>query len=269
MLQGIRVAVVIPAYQEERLLPQTLCHLPTWIDEVIVIDDASIDRTSEVAWESAFESMSKSKNMTSFHVLRCQHNGGVGRAITLGYLAAQRLNTEVAVVVGADAQMDPNEMESLLQGIIRGADYVKGERFSHPEVRSRMPWVRYWGNRVLSKMTGYIAGDSSLPDAQCGYTALRLSWLAHIQIEHLYPRYGFPNDLLLRLINAGAKVQHLPVTPIYESECSKLSIPRVVIPLIWLLFRAALRRAALRGAALLIQSGAPPERKRPPIGLKV
>ena len=246
-----RVAVIIPAYQEERLLPQTLRGVPQWVDEIIVIDDASSDRTVEVATAYRVDHLSEMSLLaqkgelswsTRLHILKCSTNGGVGRAITLGYLVALELGADIGVVIGADAQMDPSEMASLVRPIFYNFDYVKGERFSHPEVRQRMPKMRYWGNRALSLCTGLIIGDLSLKDAQCGYTALRLSTLAKIQIASLYPRYGFPNDLLMRLALSKAKMTQVSVTPIYGTEQSKLSIPKVLFPLIGVLLRGLFRR---------------------------
>ncbi|MBM4291369.1 MAG: glycosyltransferase [Deltaproteobacteria bacterium] len=239
MWGGARVAVVIPAYREERLLPTTLRGLPAWVDEVVVVDDASDDGTRAAALACAG---GVGGAHTRLHVLTLPRNGGVGRAILTGYAEAARLGAAVAVVVGADAQMDPGEMGRLLSALDAGADYVKGERFSHPEVRARMPAARYWGGRALSLLTGLVAGLPALTDAQCGYTALRLSLLSALPVDALYPRYGFPNDLLLRLSEAGARVATVPVTPIYGSEVSKLSIPRVILPILWILARGAARR---------------------------
>lgn len=244
MWGGARVAVVIPAFREERLLPTTLRGLPEWVDEVVVVDDASDDGTRAAALACAG---GVGGARTRLHVLTLPHNGGVGRAILTGYVEAARLGAEWAVVVGADAQMDPREMSALLAPLKAGADYVKGERFSHPEVRARMPAARYWGNRALSRLTGLIAGLPHLADAQCGYTALRLSCLSALPLARLYPRYGFPNDLLLRLVEAGARVESVPVTPIYATEVSKLSIPKVILPISWILIRGIGRRLLRRG----------------------
>jgi glycosyltransferase involved in cell wall biosynthesis len=243
MWRGLRVAVVIPAYREERLLPVTLKALPAWVDDVVVVDDASDDATSKVAHA---QRAALSSTNTTLHVERLEVNQGVGRAIVRGYELAAARGAEVAVVVGADAQMCPEEMPRLLEAIALGADYAKGERFSHPEVRARMPKARYWGNRALSLATALIAGLPELRDAQCGYTALRLSRLKELPLSALYPRYGFPNDLLFRLVEAGARVEQVPVSPIYGSEQSKLSIPRVVVPLLWILARGFTRRLLTR-----------------------
>lgn len=245
MWQGLRVAVVIPAYREERLLPVTLQGIPEWVDDVVVVDDASDDATSEVAHAQRNTLASAD---TTLYVERLEVNRGVGHAIVRGYMFAAEKGADVAVVMGADAQMCPKEMPRLLEAISRGADYAKGERFSHPEVRARMPKARYWGNRALSLATALIAGLPELRDAQCGYTALRLSALKGLPLSELYPRYGFPNDLLFRLVEMGARVEQVPVSPIYGSEQSKLSIPRVTLPLLWILTRGLTRRLFTRRA---------------------
>lgn len=230
MYRGLRVVVVIPAHDEATLLPTTLGGLPSFVDAVVVVDDASTDGTGDIACRAGVR------------VVRHRHNQGVGGAIVSGYRVALEGGFDVAVVVGADAQMDPTEMHRLLDPIADDtADYVKGDRLGHPEVRRRMPWVRYAGNHVLSRLTGLVIGRR-LRDSQCGYTAIGRGALARIPLDRLYPRYGFPNDLLARLAEADARIVDRPVSPIYGQERSGLRIPRVVVPISWLLLRALGRR---------------------------
>lgn len=239
-----RVAVIIPAYQEERLLPMTLRGIPSWVDLIIVIDDASTDQTRDVAQAFAQEvNGHRLSNGPQVRVLSLSANQGVGRAIAIGYLEAWGAGADVAIVMGADAQMDPREISSLLDALTSKVAYVKGTRMRHPEVRARMPRIRYAGNKALSILTRWIMGAPWLSDAQCGYTALDLRWLPLISLAHLYPRYGFPNDVLLRLSEAGAIVRQVDVTPIYGDERSKLSIPKVILPLLGVLGRGVMRRA--------------------------
>ena len=95
---------------------------------------------------------------------------GVGRAIVIGYLEAYAAGAELAVVMGADAQMEASEIPDLVSGMCDDVTYVKGDRMQHPQVKVRMPKVRYWGNRCLSVCTGFFTRNLSLSDAQCGYT---------------------------------------------------------------------------------------------------
>lgn len=238
MYRGLRVAVVIPAHNEERLLPVTLRGLPAFVDHVIVVDDASTDATARVA---------RRRGRWSLEVIRHPHNLGVGGAIVTGYRRALALGVDATVVVGADAQMDPQEMPRLLDPLVSGeADYVKGNRLGHPEVWRRMPRVRLLGNLALSWMTQFSSGYKGLRDSQCGYTALGRASLARLPLGDLYPRYGFPNDLLAKLAEVGARVVDRPVTPIYADERSGLRVSRVAWPIFWLLVRSGTRRVVRR-----------------------
>ncbi|MCA9545581.1 MAG: glycosyltransferase family 2 protein, partial [Myxococcales bacterium] len=181
MYQGLTVTVVVPAFNEARLLPRTLAGLPAFVDRVVVVDDASTDGTAAAA--------------TGPKITCVRHgvNQGVGAAIVTGYRHALAHGADVAVVVGADAQMDPAEMPRLLDPLVAGeADYVKGDRLGHPEVARRMPWVRLLGNRALSRLTRWATGYA-VRDSQCGYTAITAGALARLPLASLYPRYGFPN----------------------------------------------------------------------------
>lgn len=241
MYRGLRVAVVIPAHDEARLLPVTLAGLPAFIDHVIVVDDASTDGTAAVA---------RRCGPWQLDVVRHATNQGVGGAIVTGYRHALALAVDAVVVVGADAQMDPAEMPALIDPLVDGlAHYVKGDRLGHPEVRARMPRLRYLGNHALTRLTRLATGYRHMRDSQCGYTALDARVLAALPLDRLYPRYGFPNDLLARLAELSARVVDRPVTPIYATERSGLRIPRVIAPILWLLARATARRLALRYGA--------------------
>ena len=243
MYRGLRVAVVIPAHNEERLLPTTLAGLPDLVDYVVVVDDASDDGTSQVARQSG---------LWELELIRHPKNLGVGGAIVTGYRHALAAKVDAVVVVGADAQMDPTEMSALLDPLVDGeADYVKGNRLAHPEVARRMPWVRLLGNLVLTRLTRWCTGYHGISDSQCGYTALAYATLAQLPLDTLYPRYGFPNDLLAKLASIDARVVDRPVSPIYGDERSGIRVLRVIPPILWLLGRAAwsrLRRAR-RGRA--------------------
>ncbi len=233
MYFGLRVAVVIPAFNEARLLPTTLAGLPRFVDHVLVVDDASTDHTAVTA---------RRHGAYALEVIRHASNQGVGGAIVTGYRRALTLGADVAVVVGADAQMDPAEMAGLLEAVRQGADYAKGDRLGHPELWRRMPWVRLFGNLALTGLTRLSSGYWHIRDAQCGYTAISREALRRLPLDALYPRYGFPNDLLAKLAEVGATVVDCPVTPIYGDETSGIRIPRVVGPIFLLLLRAGVRR---------------------------
>ena len=231
--------MVVPAYCEERLIARTLERVPGYVDHVIVVDDASPDATYKAAERAA-------RRDERIEVLRLGHNRGVGGAIIAGYERARALGAFAAVVMAGDDQMDPDDMPRLLAPLVDGgADYAKGNRLVHPDAQ-QMPSVRRFGTRLLAHLTALAAGLDGLDDAQCGYTALRLDMLDALPMHKIFPRYGYPNDLILRLSECGARIVEVPVRPVYADEVSGLAVHRVVLPISGILLRGAARRAGLR-----------------------
>lgn len=235
MLDDQHIAVVVPAYCEEQLLPKTLATMPPFVDRTIVVDDGSPDHTFLVARREAAD-------REDVEVLRLAYNYGVGRAITAGYRRALDSGADVVAVMAADAQMDPTDLEAVVEPVVAGrADYSKGDRLSHPDV-DRMPLVRRLGTMVLGRITGMVAGRETLSDSQCGYTAISASMLRELPLDELYPDYGYPNDLLVRLGERGARIAEPTVRPVYGDETSGLNIGAVVGPISGILLRGAARR---------------------------
>lgn len=204
----LRVGVVIPAFNESRAIATTVQTLPAFVDAVIVVDDASTDDT--------FERANTPECSSPLYVLRHDVNRGVGAAIGTGYRHALALGLDVAVVMGGDGQMDPSDLPALLDPIADGrADYVKGNRFLHREIWRAMPVTRLAGNIAMSTITKLTSGYRHVFDSQCGYTAIHRRALEQLPIEELWPRYGYPNDLLARLHSVSARVVEVPVKPIY------------------------------------------------------
>ncbi|HEY3593925.1 MAG TPA: glycosyltransferase family 2 protein, partial [Polyangiaceae bacterium] len=202
MLEGLRVAVVVPAYNEERLLAVTLATMPDFVDLVIVVDDASRDGTPNVA-----EALGGRVQLE-----RHAGNRGVGAAIATGYRAAVSAGAGVVAVMAADAQMHPDDLASVALPVARGeVDYVKGNRFAHPDVRRIMPRARRWAGRALSWLTRRAAGLAALSDSQCGYTAISARAIERLDLNRLFPRYGYPNDLLGMLALGGHSIRDVPV----------------------------------------------------------
>ncbi|HBQ12166.1 MAG TPA: glycosyl transferase [Myxococcales bacterium] len=209
MLHGATIAVVVPAHDEARLIARTLASIPTWIDRVIVVDDASRDDTAARAEGFGDPRVS---------VVRHAVNRGVGAAIVTGYRRAFEDGADVAAVMAGDAQMDPADLRAVVEPVARGeADYVKGNRLSHPEALSAMPLHRLVGNHALSALTRLVTG-LDVYDSQCGYTAMHRRVADRVQLQRLWPRYGYPNDLLSRLAVARLRVRDVPVRPVYADE---------------------------------------------------
>jgi len=216
MLGEKRIAVIIPAYNEERLILKAVSSVPSYVDYILAVDDASVDATFERLREVDFRA--------GFECIRHERNLGVGGAIVTGYRRCLQLNADIAVVMAGDAQMDPNDLEPLLTPLLLNkADYSKGDRLSFPGVFKTMPLFRFVGNHILSLLTRYSSGYRQVRDSQCGYTALNKITLDKLDLDNLYLKYGFPNDILAKLHSVGARLAHVKVRPIYGEEVSGIS----------------------------------------------
>jgi glycosyltransferase involved in cell wall biosynthesis len=196
--------------------------MPEFVDRIVVVDDASTDGTC-----AAVERCGDAR----VRLVRRARNGGVGAAIVDGYrafLSGSRAGAACAVMAG-DAQMDPGDLPALLDALDGGAGYVKGNRFASPGTLRVMPLVRLVGNAVLSQLTRAVTGLWHVGDSQCGYTVITREALVGIDLASLYPRYGFPNDLLIKLAKSRVRVAEVPVRAIYADEVSGLN-PLVVGP---------------------------------------
>ena len=237
MLEGARIAVVVPAYNEERLIAKTLATIPSFVDAIVVVDDASHDETAEVA---------RSHGSPRVRVIRHATNRGVGASIVTGYRASLRAGADVIAVMAGDAQMHPDDLRALSLAVSRGeTDYAKGDRMSHPEARRIMPAARFWVGRVLSFLTRRATGLATFSDSQCGYTAISARAIALLDLDDLFPRYGYPNDLVGQLVLSGQRIRDVPVRPVYGDEASGVRFWHVAV-ILGLIVRIAYRRLSRR-----------------------
>lgn len=242
MKHGARVAVVVPALNEACFIARTLRSVPDWVDTIVVVDDASTDGTGEVVLAVADPRV---------RLERHARNRGVGAALVTGYRAAFEARADVAAVMAGDGQMHPDDLEALIAPVLCGeADYVKGNRLDHASVRRDMPVVRRLGNQVLSWLTGLATG-LRVRDSQCGYTALARTAAERLHLPALWPRYGYPNDLLGRVAAAGLRLREVVVRPVYGDERSGIRWWHATLVVPALLMRTALRRVLSRGLASL------------------
>jgi len=232
----LRIAVVIPAFNERGQIAATVATVPELVDHILVIDDASRDDTSRQAELAALRRAGPAR----VEVIRHAANRGVGGALITGYRRALAIGADVAAVMAGDGQMDPRDLPALLDPIAGGAaDYVKGNRFLHPAIWTAMPATRILGNAALSMATRVTSGYRHVFDSQCGYTAIHRRALEAIDLEVLWARYGYPNDLLSRLHVAGVRVADVPVRPIYGDRWkSGIHFGTALHPIPWVLLRS-------------------------------
>ena len=229
MYEGRTVAVVVPAYNEEALVGSTVSGIPTFVDNIIVVDDCSKD-------ETAVRAQNADKRV---EVIAHERNQGVGAAIVTGYRRAIAIGVDVTCVMAADGQMDPDDLETLVRAIaIDETDYAKANRLFTGQAWQLIPRTRYLGNAALSFMTKIASGYWHVADSQSGYTAVNLETLKLLDLDRIYRRYGFPNDLLVHLNVFNRRVRDYPSRPIYGvGERSGIRLRHVVPKISWLLLK--------------------------------
>jgi glycosyltransferase involved in cell wall biosynthesis len=238
MFQEHRIAVVVPAYNEQALIGRVIETMPDCVDRIVVVDDASPDGTADVV-RRYIPQMGE-------RLLLIQHetNQGVGGAIATGYKWCRDHEVDVAVVMAGDAQMEPADLPDLLAPVVAGkVDYAKGNRLFTGDAWNQIPKVRYLGNSAMSLLTKIASGYWHVADSQSGYTAINLKALKTMDWDQMYKRYGQPNDLLVRLNVYNFRVRDVPVTPVYNiGEKSGVRPLRMIPGLSWLLFKLFLYR---------------------------
>ena len=286
MLFNKTVAVVVPAYNEEKQIRNVLETMPDFVDRIIVVNDCSKDNTASVVLDyigkqksvqsiannndvnnsnnkyNRVENLLKEKQQTDIKyfipsetvnvhpendrviLINNLKNGGVGAAIARGYKWCLDNNIDCTAIMAGDGQMDPSELNKICIPVLtEDIDYVKGNRLIHGGARLIMPGTRFLGNSILSILTKISSGYWHVSDAQTGYTAISLSALNAIKIHEIYPRYGMPNDMLVKLNIAFCTLKEVKIKPIYDiGESSKMQVHKVIPRIAWLLFKNFFKR---------------------------
>jgi glycosyltransferase involved in cell wall biosynthesis len=229
MFQNTRLCVIVPAYNEERLIADTLAAIPEIVDRIYAVNDASADKTPDTIRESA-------KKDPRIILLSHEQNRGVGAAIITGYKQGLEDGMQVFVVMAGDNQMDPEIMPALITPIIQNkADYTKGNRLLSPEYRKGMSQWRFVGNTILTLLTKFSSGYWKLMDPQNGYTAISERALERLNLDSIYPGYGYCNDLLVKLNVFGFRVMDVEMPARYGRETSKIKYAPYIWKVSWLL----------------------------------
>lgn len=252
MYKGKRIAVVIPAYNEEQFVGEVIETVPSFVDRIYPVDDCSTDHTWRQINEAAvrvnvggFEPERTGREAVADGgyeevVLPMQHdqNRGVGGAIKTGYGQALRDGIDVIAVMNADGQMDPSILHRILDPVAEGrVEYAKGNRLVSEDHWDGMTRFRLFGNYLLTYLTRISSGYWQMTDPQNGYTAISAEALQLIDMDRLYDEYGFLNDLLVHLNARNMRIADVEMTAVYGDESSSIDYRRFVPTLSWLLLR--------------------------------
>lgn len=202
------------------------------------------ENISEKSKFTKSEIVNEKVNLDRIILINHIKNGGVGAAISSGYKWCKDYNVDCTAVMAGDGQMDPDELKGICLPVVEdGVDYVKGNRLKHPSAWVAIPKIRFFGNSALSIMNKLASGYWGISDTQTGYTATSLNALKSIRLYNIYPRYGMPNDFLVKLNIAECTIREIVIKPVYNvGEQSKMKVFKVIPKISFLLFKSFFKR---------------------------
>ncbi|HSX06276.1 MAG TPA: glycosyltransferase family 2 protein [Candidatus Saccharimonadia bacterium] len=236
MYKGKKIGVFVPAFNEENQLGSVLETLPDYIDIAIVVDDASKDRTAEVARKYI-----KHDKRIILHQNEVNQGNGAGAKYT--YQRLVEMGMDIIVPVGGDGQTEPQYMPRLLDPVIEGrCDFAKGNRFIEPAAYNKMPAYRYWGNIFVTMINKFSTGYYSMYDSLNGYYAITASMLKKLNFDKLGDRYEFENSFWIQLNIANARGLDVSIPPVYKDEKSSIKLGRTAFRTLKVLLKGFVER---------------------------
>ena len=246
--QRPRLLIFVIAYEAEATLTAVLDRIPPdvfreWDTEVLVVDDASVDRTYEIgrAYQDAHPGF-------PIAVLRNRYNQGYGGNQKVGYAYAIANGFDVVAMVHGDGQYAPEELPRLLQPVRDDcSDAVFGSRMMPPSaaLEGGMPYYKFVGNRILTTVQNALLG-TRLSEFHSGYRLYSVKALKNIPFQLNSNDFHFDTEIILQLLNAGARITELPIPTYYGDEISRVN----GLPYAWNVVSATLQNAAHRTGIL-------------------
>ena len=218
MIDGQKIVVVLPAYQAEKTVERTFRDIPRdVVDHVLIVDDASKDRTVEIARSLGIQ--------TIVH----QRNRGYGGKQKTCYTAALQAGADVVVMLHPDYQYDPRLITAMAGMISCGVyDCVLGSRIlGNSTLRGGMPYCKYVANRLLTTAQNIIIG-SKLSEFHTGYRAFSRKVLETLPLQANSDDFVFDNQMLTQIVANNFQIGELSCPTRYFPEASSISFRRSV-----------------------------------------
>lgn len=199
------VTVILPAFNEEVSIGSMVLHAKQHVEHVLVIDDGSKDKTSEIA------------KLAGAEVIRHPKNMGKGMALRTGFEQAGKNGSDVVVTMDSDGQHDPNDIRKLISPILSGeADVVNGSRYLNGSDENT-PFYRRMGQNILDKATNLNTG-LQITDTQSGFRAFALHTLPAFRFKS--NGLAIESEMLMDAANAGLRIKEVAVGVRYDVDCS-------------------------------------------------
>jgi glycosyltransferase involved in cell wall biosynthesis len=214
------VAAVLPAYNAEKTLAKTLADIPRdWVDEIILVDDASRDNTVELAKNLGLKVFTHPKNL------------GYGGNQKTCYREALKLGADIAIMIHPDHQYDPRLVPDLLLPLLRGdTDAAFGSRMMRPggARAGGMPLWKYIANIFLTTVENIILG-LRLTEYHSGFRAYSRRALEQINFLANSDDFVFDTEIIIQLKIKGLKIQEVPIATRYFKDASMIGLKKSTI----------------------------------------
>lgn len=214
MINGKKVAVILPAYNAGRTLRQTYQEIPhDLVDEIILTDDASTDDTLRVA-----------EALNIRHILKHDHNKGYGANQKTCYTAALGLGADIIIMLHPDYQYTPRLIPSMVYLIANNVySVVLGSRIlGKGALKGGMPVYKYIANRLLTLFQNWMTG-AKLSEYHTGYRAFSAEVLYQIDFLENSDGFVFDNEMLSQIIYAGYEIAEITCPAKYFKEASSIN----------------------------------------------
>jgi glycosyltransferase involved in cell wall biosynthesis len=219
LLDGVKIIVVMPAYNAARTLRMTWEEIPEgWVDLVILVDDHSADDTLAVARE------------LSLNIVAHPHNVGYGGNQKTCYIEALRAGADIVVMLHPDGQYDPSLIPSLTRPILEGgADMVLGSRFlGGGTLAGGMPRYKYIGNRFLTAVENRTLGIE-FSELHTGYRAYSRAFLETIPFMRNANDFSFDTEVIAQAVAFEQRILEVPVSTRYFDDASSTSLSQSIV----------------------------------------
>lgn len=235
----MRIAIAMPAYNEEELLGETVEGCIQHIDLLVIVNDGSRDRTGAIADDLA------RKYDGRIHVIH-QQNKGIGGAVMAAFrYIMSRDDIDAMGIMASDNQCAP-ELIPVFRHILDTypeIDVAKGSRFLHPQTLSQMPRFRYWGNRVTTVMMQMVLGYHGLSDVLHGYLLGRTSMFRRMDFSQIADGYDLENTMMTEFRRLHCNLALVPSPSRYGREQSKIVYHKQIPKTLGVMARTVVRRA--------------------------
>ncbi len=218
MILSKKIVVVMPAYNAEKTLRQTFAELPhEYVDEVILVDDASKDSTAIIAHELGIRTIIHGENR------------GYGGNQKTCYAEAMRHGADIVVMIHPDYQYSPRLATAMASMIASGHyDVVLGSRvLGGDALKGGMPLYKYVANRILTLFENLMIG-AKLSEYHTGYRAFSRTVLESLPLEENSDDFVFDNQMLAQAVYFGFKIGEISCPTKYFEDASSINFRRSV-----------------------------------------